>query len=143
MTYTLTVQGYGGSNTCSTYVTVNGPSVSLSQIPYTGFDFGILGDSMYWLSLLAFAAAGAYLMIYYRGGMLALAGATMTRKAQAPAKKVEAVVTATAKKIEKVVEPVRASLADLPVFTGSRTSDTMSLVRSTGNDAPRIIISRA
>src|SRR3989344_5350785 len=41
-TYTLTVTGLGGTRTCSTYVTVSGSYVSLSQIPYTGFDFGPL-----------------------------------------------------------------------------------------------------
>ena len=146
MTYTLTVTGQGGSNTCSVFVAVNGPSVSLSQIPYTGFDFGLLGDTMYWLALLSFAAAGAYLMIYYRGGMFALAGTMVARSAQAPAKKVQPVVTATAQKIEQVAAPVRASqvdLADLPVFESRSTSDTMSMVRSKDNAAPRIVISRA
>src|SRR3989338_6886294 len=64
-TYTLTISGYGGTRTCSTYVTVQGSYISLSQIPYTGFDAGILGNAMYWLSLISFAIAGAYLVVYY------------------------------------------------------------------------------
>jgi hypothetical protein len=137
--------GYGGSNTCSTFVSVsqpivyNTPSVSLSQIPYTGFDLGVLGDTMYWLALLAFALAGAYLMVYYRGGALALATAMVSRKVQAPVQMVEA----AAKHIEqKVVEPVRATLENLPVFEKQTTSDTMTRVASKGSDAPRIVITR-
>ena len=48
--------------------------VALSQIPYTGFDLGPVGNAIYWMSLLSFAVAGAYLLVYYNGGALALAG---------------------------------------------------------------------
>src|SRR3989338_8362471 len=70
MTYTLTVSGFGGTRTCQAYVNVSGaaPYVALSQIPYTGFDLGTLGNTMYWLGLLSFAVAAAYLVLYYRGG---------------------------------------------------------------------------
>lgn len=44
------------------------PQVTLSNIPYTGFDVGPLGELMYWLSLSLFAASGAYLILYYKGG---------------------------------------------------------------------------
>ncbi|HWP61250.1 MAG TPA: hypothetical protein VN495_01470, partial [Candidatus Paceibacterota bacterium] len=88
-TYTMTVSGSGGTATCQatanysyatpyvaptyvqpTYVApapvYTQPSVSLTQIPYTGFDFGPVGNMVYWLGLLAFALAGGYLMVYYR-----------------------------------------------------------------------------
>lgn len=41
--------------------------VSLTQIPYTGFDFGTVGNALYWLGLLTVALAGAYLVVYYAG----------------------------------------------------------------------------
>ena len=63
--YTLTVSGNGGTRTCTAYVTVQGSYISLSQIPYTGFDAGLLGNALYWLSLISFALAGAYLTVYY------------------------------------------------------------------------------
>ena len=81
-TYTLTVYGQNGqSANCSTTVYANNfippvvqqPYVALTQIPYTGFDFGPIGNAIYWASLFSFAAAGAYLMIYFRGGALSFA----------------------------------------------------------------------
>ena len=74
-TYTLTISGYGGTRSCTTYVNVSGaPYVSLSQIPYTGFDLGTFGNMLYWLGLLSFALASAYLVLYYRGGATVFAG---------------------------------------------------------------------
>ena len=49
------------------------PTVSLTQIPYTGFDFGTLGDTIYWLSIIAVAVSAAYLLVYYHGGTYAFA----------------------------------------------------------------------
>jgi hypothetical protein len=43
------------------------PQVSLTQIPYTGFDFGSFGDSIYFAALAAFGVAAAYLLAYYAG----------------------------------------------------------------------------
>ena len=43
------------------------PSVALTQIPYTGFDFGSIGDSIYWAMLALFGIAAAYLVLYYTG----------------------------------------------------------------------------
>ena len=75
-TYTLTVRSTTGqTNTCATTVNVSGyyPYVSLTQIPYTGLDLGPIGNALYWLSLLSFAAAGAYLLVYYKGNALTFA----------------------------------------------------------------------
>ena len=44
--------------------------VQLTQIPYTGVDFGAFGDSAYWLGFTLFALAGAYLILYYKGGFV-------------------------------------------------------------------------
>jgi len=149
-TYSMTVYGQGGSATCVTqpfytYVApiVNNPTpyVSLSQIPYTGFDFGTLGNSIYWLSLMVFAGAAAYLVLYFNGGALALVGMKRNKSAQiamptisvtrAPAQAV------AAKKEELVVSPIQLA-------TSSRTStaDTMHVKHSKTGEAPRIYISR-
>lgn len=79
--YTMTVYGQGGTATCHTsYVTpylppvIGAPYISLTQIPYTGFDFGPIGNAMYWLGMIATAMAGAYLVLYYRRNAFAIAG---------------------------------------------------------------------
>ena len=41
------------------------PHVALSQIPYTGFDFGTVGNTLYWAVLALFALAAGYLIVYY------------------------------------------------------------------------------
>lgn len=93
-TYTLTVYGNGKSESCeieidrgySTYYpqnynhynnygnqygyNYNYPYISLTQIPYTGFDLGVVGTAVYFLALALFAIAGAYLLAYYQGGVL-------------------------------------------------------------------------
>lgn len=151
-TYTLTVYGYNGQTaTCATSVygqvyvppTYNPPYVSLTQIPYTGFDFGPIGNAMYWVSLLGFAAAGAYLMVYYRGGALAFATAMV------PARKFQPVVAPKAPiMIEKEahalshdevkVQPIVASLRK-----AAGTLDTMAIIASKDGSMPRIVIQRA
>lgn len=87
--YTLTVYGPGGgSATCQTgqyygssynynypysyptSPTYTSPYVSLTQIPYTGLDFGPVGTAVYFLALALFAIAGGYLISYYNGGVL-------------------------------------------------------------------------
>ena len=40
-------------------------SVNLSQTPYTGFDYGPVGNAIYFLALALFAISGAYLAMYY------------------------------------------------------------------------------
>jgi hypothetical protein len=151
--YTMGVSGQGGSGRCQTTYTytnnyVSTPYVSLSQIPYTGFDFGPLGNALYWLSLLAFAAAGAYLLVYYKGGAAIFAGAATKRSSAriqpailSPIQIVEKkVVTPIAKKIEHVIAPV----SNLPTHeVRNMTTDTMVFARSSGKEAPRIVISRS
>ena len=143
----MTVTGPGGTNTCQTtsynYV-APAPYVSLSQIPYTGFDFGPLGNALYWLSLLSFAVAGGYLLVYYKGGAMTIATVLAARKsvasvASAPAK----IVEATAKKIDAVIQPVLSPIQNVSV-AGNRfaTTDAMVLTHSKDGSAPRIVISR-
>ena len=89
-TYTLTVSGNGQSRQCEIEVgsgygtyyptqynqygynnyNYGSPYVSLSQIPYTGLDLGVVGTAVYFLALAMFAIAGGYLLSYYNGGVL-------------------------------------------------------------------------
>lgn len=98
-TFTLTVYGNGESQSCEVFVSGTGsynypqnyqypnyqypaqypqyqqfsasyPYISLTQIPYTGIDFGSAGNMLYWAALLAFALAGGYLLVYQAGVML-------------------------------------------------------------------------
>ncbi len=78
--YTMTVTGPGGSATCHTsYITpylppiIGTPYVSLTQIPYTGFDFGLFGNALYWVGMILLALGGAHLIARQRGGVLAFA----------------------------------------------------------------------
>ncbi|MEK7509447.1 MAG: hypothetical protein AAB605_01920 [Patescibacteria group bacterium] len=161
-TYTLTVYGANGQTAnCATTVNVNTylppvhtpptyvpptyvppivqqPYVALTQIPYTGFDFGPLGNSIYWLSLMGFAIAGAYLMVYYRGGAFALATTMIpTRKLLTPV---------IAPKAPFLIEKEAAEAARVaPVVAAIRkagTSDTMAIIKSTDGSMPKIVIER-
>ncbi|MEK7601593.1 MAG: hypothetical protein AAB480_03635 [Patescibacteria group bacterium] len=162
--YTMTVSGQGGSNTCRTsYVqpVVQTPTVSLTQIPYTGFDFGPVGNAMYWLSMFAFAAAGAYLLVYFlprlwavkagRGllarnaqasGAFALVGSTLGSFRRKP--EAVAVKTAPAAMAPAVapVAPKANVFEHLPTMQTSETNDSMSISR-TANGAPRIVVTRS
>ncbi len=146
-TYTMTVYGTtGGSATCTASVSVVGyvapatvgTEVSLTQIPYTGFDFGTFGDSIYWLALLGFAGAASYLMIYYKGGAAVFAGSMFGGNSNANTRTVRAAMSTP-------VAPVVPALAQVatPVARTLITADEMNVVHSSGNEAPRIVISRA
>ena len=45
------------------------PYVELNQIPYTGFDFGPIGNSAYWFGLITASMGGAYTVFYSGGGI--------------------------------------------------------------------------
>ena len=165
--YTLTVSGYGGTNTCTAYVTVQGSYVSLSQIPYTGFDAGLLGNALYWLSLISFAVAGAYLVVYYLprnvfGGAgtastfafahstgSGQAGSTLRARKQNVAMH-ETVQIPEESKVEVVETPVETMTPSpidvmefLPVASVAHsTKDAMQVLPSNDGGAPRIVITR-
>lgn len=175
-TYTLTVYGANGQTaTCATTVNVNTyvppiqpptyippvvqqPYVALTQIPYTGFDFGPLGNMLYWLSLLGFAAAGAYLMVYYLP-RLASTSAALQRDGSGKAGRGGAFTLATAmiparRKFGPIVAPKAPILIEketmeaayvAPVIAALRkagTSDTMAIIKSTDGSMPKIVIER-
>jgi hypothetical protein len=132
-TYTMTVYGQNGQTaTCQTFYTYTpapvAPYVSLSQIPYTGFDLGATATAIYWASLIAFALAAGYLMIYFRGGVFALSGNMIASRAHV-AEKSDEVIVAPAPVVASVKEDTAPAMSfNLPV-TSSRhvTSDTMTV----------------
>jgi hypothetical protein len=138
--YTMTVSGPGGTNTCRTQVYAPTTSVSLSQIPYTGFDFGTLGNSIYWMSLLALALSGAYLLVYYQGGALSLVSGLFASKKETAATVIASTpVAATPKQEESKV----FDFTTLPSATVAHaTKDSMQMVADK-NGTTRIVISRA
>lgn len=155
--YSMTVYGQGGGTaTCRTQTyyapvlpvaptPVNPtPYVSLSQIPYTGFDFGTLGNALYWLSLVAFAGALAYLVLYFQGGALAVIGTRGNRVqaempritvSKAPAFVAPSAPAVVEKKEEAVVSPIQFA-------TAKAAEDKMEVKFSKGGEMPRIVISR-
>ncbi len=173
--YTMTVSGQGGTATCSTPVfstpvynnpppVYNNPApyVSLSQIPYTGFDFGTLGNSIYWLALVLFAGAAAYLVLYFQGGVMAFTGnilGTKKTRVQPEMPRIQVKVSAPVAPVASpdvaptmelpalqsfsgVVSPIQFAPTVAPEATRTNTTDSMKIVTSEGQ-APRIIISRA
>ena len=156
MNYILTVYStQGTSGTCNVTVAPSIPnsSVSLTQIPYTGFDFGTFGDAIYWAALMAFAVASAYLLVYYRGGAFTLATAMMGRSSIQPMRFTEA----EEETVETTHEPIEAPapmspvvntriasvIQNLPAAVAPRmTRDAMVVNHSTNGSAPRIVITR-
>ena len=164
-TYTLTVTGTGGSATCQTtanyapsytvaptypVASTPAPYVALSQIPYTGFDYGPVGNAIYWTAILAFAAAAGYLLVY---GMPKFAFAGFARKEESTFSdsavqearlndEVGQVFKSSIVPLSEIKETVNTFA--LPVATSSHaglTSDAMIIDRSNGT--PRIVIARA
>ena len=161
--YTMIVYGQGGNSTCQTssyyaytppvympaYTTPTyvppvaaAPYVALTQIPYTGFDLGPIGNTMYWFGLALFAVAGAYLMIYYTPSFsLASMFSSRTKspiKVMLPAPVAKPTVF-VAKEIQLDEEAIRQAASDRQKVT----HDYMGIIPSRGGSAPRIVISRA
>jgi len=139
-------------------VTVQGSYISLSQIPYTGFDAGILGNLAYWLSLISFAIAGAYLTVYYvpstifgtagKGSVLAFAGSMKNSRQPEVYETVRIPEESKLEAIETPVETITPSPIDvmenLPVApTAKATMDSMTVMHSKEGAAPRIVITRS
>ena len=59
--------GYTYPTYTSAYTYPTYSYVKLAQTPYTGFDYGPVGNLLYWLGMIVVAFAGAYLIVYYRG----------------------------------------------------------------------------
>ncbi|HEY4488779.1 MAG TPA: hypothetical protein VJB97_04640, partial [Candidatus Paceibacterota bacterium] len=139
--YTLTVSGAGGSATCQTSAYYNAvatsvsvsstaPYVALTQIPYTGFDYGPVGNALYWLGILGFAVAAAYLVVYFIPALFRL------RLVSAPVRAMNqnSAPTVHAEQKDKVSAPVAS-------YFGTR--DAMVAVHSKDGSAPRLVITRS
>lgn len=143
--YTMTVYGQGGTATCQTtsyyapIVQTPTPYVSLSQIPYTGFDFGTVGNAIYWLALAAFAGAAAYLVLYFQGGMLAIFG-SRAKRPQAEMPKIS--VSKAPQAAAPVAHAEAPVISPIQLATSKTTSDSMMVKFSKAGEAPRIVISR-
>ena len=144
--YTLTIYGQAGSRSCTTSVNVFGsaPHISLSQIPYTGFDLGPIGNAMYWLALATFAIAGAYLVVYYLPSYNTFAFAT-TRKSGESVRS-EHIVASDVLAEEVSVAPIMVEAPtnvfdSLPVAGDGSTKDIMTMARAV-DGTPRIVINR-
>lgn len=114
------------------------PYVALSQIPYTGFDYGPVGNALYWLALVLFAALGAYLIVFYKGGALAfssvlLGGFSLPERTHAHEEGKEHPMIVAMR--EKVAEREESN----PV--AAHAGDAMSFETLDG-EAPRIIVTR-
>jgi hypothetical protein len=135
MTYTLTVYGANGQSAqCSTAVQAySAPYVSLTQIPYTGFDFGTLGNAMYWAGLAIFALGAGYLAVYYIPAV-AFAGARSRKFAPVVAAKAPILVEKEAAEVK--VAPIVNSIRK------AGTLDSMAIVVSKDGSMPKIVISR-
>jgi hypothetical protein len=48
--------------------------IALTQVPYTGFDFGPIGNTLYWLGLVAWAGFAGYLLIAKQSMLLGMVG---------------------------------------------------------------------
>jgi hypothetical protein len=125
------------------YTQPTAPAVALTQIPYTGFDFGPIGDTMYWLGLLGFASALSYLALYYRQGAVAFALSFVGERRPAPIRPVAKIVTGQTAETEDIAEEeASVSVLELPVIEARRTTtDSIVIDRSYG--VPRIVIARA
>lgn len=134
-TFTLTVYGYNGERaTCQTTVYANSaPYVSLTQIPYTGFDFGPIGNAMYWAGLAILALGGAYLTVYLLPQM-AFAG--MNKRSFAPVVAPKAPILVEKEAALEKVAPIVAALQK------AGTTDAMAIVHIKGS-MPRIVVDRS
>lgn len=150
--YSLTVYGPGGTATCATpaqYAPVLAapvpatPYVSLSQIPYTGLDMSPLAQAMYWMGLVAFAGAAAYLVLYFQGGAAnVLASVTGSRAArtQVTAPRAQMPALRSLGEVGPVVSPIQVAAV---ASTRTTSTDTMRVIESKSGAAPRIIITRS
>ncbi len=132
------------------------PRVALTQIPYTGFDFGLFGNALYWIALAAFAAASSYLVLYHRGGASSVAAGVLRRKHSGAHSRVRLTPALFARSTpawrapaesisEKAQEELLDQYDDTAPFVHSSSDapkDVMTLTPSKSGEAPRIIVTR-
>ena len=138
--YTLTVRDYQGrTNTCYATVTVSGSQISLTSIPYTGFDGGITTNALYWMGLALWALIAGWFVVRYRGLV-----ANVFDGGMRPA------YTGLEPTIirERIIEKSRPVIAETPVPASAQvpvrkdtSTDTMALHSKEG-ETPRLVIKR-
>ncbi len=149
--YTLTIRDYQGrTNTCFTTVNVSGsnPYVSLTSVPYTGFDGGLTENAVYWLGLMIWALAAGYVVVRYRGNIAEIFDGGLGGKAYAfagePTIVRERVIEKSAPMpaaeapAPVVAQPIAAAA---PIAKRSGTADRMTLQIKEG-ETPRLVIAR-
>lgn len=119
-----------------TYPQHPAPYVSLSQIPYTGFDFGTVGNAMYWVGLAIFALGAGYLAVYYVPALAFAGSRSGKRFAPIVAEKapilVEKETIRTADGVQSIANSIRKA----------GTLDSMAIVDRKDGSMPKIVISR-
>jgi hypothetical protein len=157
-TYYMTVYADGRSAECETFVNVVGevrsnsnnysnyygqsyyqpPYVLLTQIPYTGFDFGPVGNMIYWMTLAFLAIGSAYLLVYQKG-MRALASIPVVSEViRAGRMQLRAVRSITNVSIQPAAASQRAEQTETLAETRFG-SDSMKVIEG---ETPRIVITR-
>jgi len=134
------IQATPGYTVAATVPVTTGTSVSLSQIPYTGFDFGATGNAIYWMSLVAFALSAAYLLVYYKGGAMNLIPSFAGKHVLRTRTRTRTVVASAPAPVETTVieeAPLEAPLTEAPA---RHAVDAMRIDTSDG--MPRIVITR-
>ena len=107
--------------------------VALSQIPYTGFDGGAIGNTLYWIGLAGFALALSYLAVYYTPALFRVKQMVPTHVMEAPMQFARSVASSP-----MVSKPVR----ELRTKTGTMLKDSMTFAGSLNGEAPRIVVTR-
>jgi len=138
--YTMTVYNtQGQSATCQTQTQVippppiYPPQITLTQIPYTGFDLGTVGMTLYYGAILAFALATAYLAVYYLPMFASLKARVPAPVMEAPMVFAKSVATSISNRVPSETKQA----------LGSLTKDAMAILRSENGSAPRIVITRS
>ena len=152
--YTLTVRDvYGAQQTCAATVNVQGQPyisiysnpypqplsyVALSQVPYTGFDFGIVGNTLYWFLMIALAAAAAYAISQNAHTFRAAFAGVMTRQGSVDDARIihEAII------MPQASTPMREEVQE-PIMESRASHDTMILEEGGEGDMPRITLKRS
>ena len=95
------------------------------------------------MGLLAFAVAGAYLVVYYQGGALALAGNMLGGRTVSYAETTTETIPAhtEVEVAHEVSHEAPVAHFNLPTMSAASTKDSMT-VAHTADGVPRIIITR-
>ncbi len=122
--------------------------VSLTQIPYTGFDFGPVGNAIYWATLIVLAVGAAYILVYQQGFRALASMELVAETVQAGKMQYRALqrfagggfVRQSVAAKAPVVPAATAPAATQTLTVTKLGNDTMAMVEG---DQPRIVITRS